>query len=160
MHRTFIALITASAMALTSLDAAPAAARDRGKTAPVVAGVALFALLAAAVAERKRHDQRDIVARADTGYHDRVAPRHQGHGSSRSHRRVRRRHEDGYRHSRRVRLPGDCRVRKGRRFGYSGRCLNRYDYGREALPSACAVRVGGRHRTIYRDRCLNGYGYY
>lgn len=160
MHRTFIALIIGSAMALTSLAAAPAAARDRGETATAAAGVAVLALLAAAIAKKKRQRQRDIVARDDNGYHDRPKPRQNDRGYQATRRPAKHSHDASYRQSGRVQLPGACRVRNAHRAGYSGRCLKQYDYGRAALPSACAIRVGGSHRTIYRDRCLNGYGYY
>jgi hypothetical protein len=159
MHRTFIALIVGSTMAMTSLTAAPVEARDRGETATVAAGVAVLALVAAAIAKRKRQDQLDVVAR-DQGHHGRPEARYHDRGYQAVHRPASRGHDAGYRQSGRVQLPGACRVQNAQRAGYSGRCLQRYDYGHAALPSACAVRVGGNHRTIYRDRCLNGYGYY
>ena len=159
MYRTFIALIIASTMAMTSLTAAPAAARDRGETATAAAGVAVLALVAAAIAKRKRQDQRDIAAR-DEGYHDRSRARVHDRGYTASGRPATRGHDAAYRQNSRVQLPPACRVRNAHRAGYSGRCLKRHDYDYAALPTACAVRVGGSHRTIYRDRCLNGYGYY
>ena len=167
MHRKVIALIIGSAMAMTSLTAAPAKARDRSETVAIVAGVAALALASAALAKRNNLDNRDRVARdrhEDVAHRDgfrglaRDPHRKRGHDAQR--RRIRHGHDDGYRSNRRVNLPNACRVHNGQRTGYSGRCLKRYDYGRAALPSACEVRVGGRHRTIYRDRCLNAYGYY
>jgi hypothetical protein len=153
MHRTLIALVIGSAMAVTTPGAARAELRDRTGTA-AAAGVAVLALVAAAIA-RKRQDRRDAVPR-DQDFRERK------HRSQTSTERLslvrpgaRARDADA-----RVNLPGACRIRDDRREGYSGRCLQRYQYDQAALPSACAVQVGGSGLTIYRDRCLNGYGYY
>lgn len=161
MHRSVIALILASVLTLTTLDAAPAAARDRTETAAAAGGAAILVLLAAAIAKKKRQDRRDLLARQEDKAAEDDRQRH-AKAVTRDHgyRAPRHGEEAGYRRAARVQLPGACRVRSDHRAGYSGRCLQRYDYDRAALPSACASPVGGSHRTIYRDRCLNGYGYY
>ncbi|MEI4232677.1 hypothetical protein [Roseovarius sp. D22-M7] len=162
MHRSVIALILASAMAMTTLDAAPAAAGDRSEVAAATGGAAILVLLAAAIAKKKRQDSRDRIARQEDKEHRarRAQAPTRDHRFDQGYRAPRRGHDAGYRRATRIKLPGACRVRNDRRAGYSGRCLQRYDYDRAALPSACAIRVGGSHRMIYRDRCLSGYGFY
>jgi len=56
MHRKFIALILATAMAITGLSAAPA--RADGDTARIFAGLALLAIIGAAIQDNanKRHN--------------------------------------------------------------------------------------------------------
>lgn len=145
------ALALASATTPTELRAG----NDAGK---VIAGLAVGAIIGAAIASnnKKRHHGGGHVSRGNV-YDD-------GHnrGHNRGHARGHNRgygHDSGYR-QKRVNLPGACRVHKGHRSGYSGRCLSGYNYSYSALPSACAVRVGGHYGTIYRDGCLNRYGYY
>jgi len=135
MFRRITTILTAATLSLGTAFADPALARDRSDNANLLGGLIIGGLIGAAIANDNNDNDRH------------------GRGHGRGH------HKD-YRHGKRVNLPGACRVYNGHRSGYSGRCLRGYDYGHAALPSACAVRVGGRHRTIYRDRCLNQYGYY
>src|SRR6056297_968466 len=135
MFSRITTILTAATLSLGTAFADPALARDRSDNANLLGGLIIGGLIGAAIANDNNDNDRH------------------GRGHGRGH------HKD-YRHGKRVNLPGACRVYNGHRSGYSGRCLRGYDYGHAALPSACAVRVGGRHRTIYRDRCLNQYGYY
>ncbi|MFO7758283.1 MAG: hypothetical protein R6V26_07350 [Roseovarius sp.] len=152
MHRIIIALVIGSAIAITTPDATLAAPRDREETA-AAAGVAVLAIVAAAIAVKRRQHERNETLR----------DRHDVPKASPEHLSLRgpvgRGHDAGDRGANRIRVPDACRVLSDQRAGYSGRCLQRHRYDQAALPSACAVRVGGHHRTIYRDRCLNGYGY-
>jgi Ni/Co efflux regulator RcnB len=163
MHRKFITLIVASAMAVTGLSAAPARA-DVEDAAKVIVGVAALAILGAAIADAK--DDKDRVTR-NRG-HLRHDDRHRGnrHKWDNRHR--------GNKHARplpkrvqRKLLPGVCRIdvraRNGQRLsGFGRRCLKRnYGYA-NSLPRACESRVRGRHghlRTMYRGRCLHRHGY-
>lgn len=154
MYRTLIALVIGSALAVTTPGVTLAEPRDRTETA-AAAGVAALALVAAAIAAKKRRDRRDAVSPDQ----DRLDRRHISQPST-EHLSLHRPDARGHEVEARVSLPGACRIRDDQREGYSGRCLQRYQYDQAALPSACAVQVGGSGLTIYRDRCLNGYGYY
>ncbi|MGR3462169.1 MAG: hypothetical protein ACU0AX_09790 [Roseovarius sp.] len=148
MFTKFTAALMAGALALASA-AAPTEVRAGNDTGKIVAGLAIGAIIGAAIANDNKK------RRYDDGYVSRQGYDAYGYSSNQDRHRG---YNRGY-GSRRVSLPGACRVYNGYRSGYSGRCLSGYNYGYDALPSACAVRVGGRHGTIYRDRCLNRYGY-
>jgi hypothetical protein len=155
MFTKLTATLLAGALALASATA-PTEVRAGNDTGKIVAGLAVGAIIGAAIAnnnKKRRHNDGYVSRRS----HDTYGRAH-NRGHHRSHNRGYKRHK-GYGH-RRVNLPGACRVHKGHRSGYSGRCLSGYNYSYAALPSACAIRVGGRHGTIYRDRCLNRYGYH
>lgn len=152
MYRTLIVLIIGSAIAITTPGAALADPRDRGETG-AAAGVAVLAIVAAAIAVKRRQHERNETLR-DRDH----LPKASAENLS-LREPVGRGHDAGDRGDTRIGLPDACRVLSDQRAGYSGRCLQRHRYDLAALPSACAVQVGGSHRTIYRDRCLNGYGY-
>ncbi len=151
MFTKLMSTLMIGALALSTVTVTPALARDRSDNRNLIAGLALGAIVGAAIAsnnQSRRGGERGYVSQNYIGdpY---------GHG-----RGIGRGHATGYHHARRATLPGACRVYAGNRSGYSGRCLSRNYRAYRALPSACAVNVGGHHRTIYRDRCLNQYGYY
>jgi hypothetical protein len=133
----FTATLSAAALALGVATTTPAAASN--EAGYLFGGLVLGGLVGAAIANDSH--------RSRGGHHVSRGSDYRG---------------DSYRggHDRRVNLPGQCRVHSSHRSGYSGNCLYRYDYDHAALPSACAIRVGGHHGTIYRDNCLNQYGYY
>ncbi len=145
MFTKLTSILTVGALALSTTMATPVRADD--DAAKIIGGLIVGGLIGAAIANDSHNSKRS------------------GHHVSRGHDRgPSRGHDTSYRydngHAKRVNLPGNCRVHSGHRSGYSGRCLNDYDYSYSALPSSCAVHVGGHHQTIYRDRCLNQYGYY
>lgn len=160
MFRKLTTILMAGALAFASATA-PTGARAGNDAGKVIAGIAVGAIIGAAIASnnKNRHRNQGYVSRNQQpvygrGYHRGYRGRdYRGHGD-RGYG-----HDNGYRQQR-VNLPGACRVYRGNRAGYSGRCLSDYNYSYSAMPSACAVRIGGRHGTIYRDRCLNQYGYY
>ena len=151
--------LLAGTLALTPAIAptqAPAAT-DTGK---IIGGLAIGAILGAVIANEldDRKDRRKGINRRAHDFDKGRGHRYDGwrHDRHKGYQRHQRSH-DGYR-PRRVDLPGACRLQRGHSAGYSGRCLRRHDIGRRALPAACAVHIGGRHGTIYRDRCLAHHG--
>jgi len=150
MFTRITAIVTAATLSLGTGFADPALARDRSDNANLLGGLIVGGLIGAAIANDNNDNDRHGRGHVSRGHND-------GHHGGRGHGRG---HDKSYGHAKRISLPGKCRVYNGHRSGYSGRCLRGYNYDHAALPSACAVRVGGHHRTIYRDRCLNQYGYY
>ena len=149
--------VMAGALALASA-ATPTEVRAGSEARNIIAGLAVGAIVGAAIASQsnkktKHRGGRHVSRGHHNGYHAGY-PDAYGGGQHRGHKNRR-----GYR-DKHVNLPGACRVHKGHRSGYSGRCLSGYNYSHAAMPAACAVRVGGRHGTIYRDGCLNRHGYY
>lgn len=160
MFTRFTMSLMAGALALAS-TLTPTEVRAGNDAAKVIAGIAVGAIIGAAIVnnEKKRRHHGGHVSRGHhDGYGGHKAGHYRGHDRGYDRHRGHDRHH-GYGH-RRVNLPNACRVHKGHRSGYSGNCLGSYNYTYAALPAACAVRVGGYHGTIYRDRCLNQYGYY
>lgn len=157
MFRKLTSIVMIGALALSAAATSPAFARDRSDNGNLIAGLAIGAIVGAALANtnnnNSRRDNRDgyvsrgYVGDAYGGNRGIVGDHDRGRGN-------------GFGYGRPAALPGACRVYAGNRSGYSGRCLSRSYRAYSALPSACAVRVGGHHRTIFRDHCLNRYGFY
>ena len=176
MFSKITSALTIGALALTTAMSTPALARDRSDNRNLAVGIALGAIVGAAIASNNKQQNnggyrdnggysggyqdnrtyRDYDGRNYKG-HDRGYDKSYGH---RGHDSGRGRYDRNYGRAQRVNLPGACRVYAGNRAGYSGRCLSHRYGSYHALPSACAVRVGGHHQVIYRDHCLNKYGYY
>lgn len=158
MFSKLTSIMMIAALAVGGATANPASARDRSDNGNLIAGLAIGAIVGAAIASNsksRRDDRNGYVARNYDADPYRDTRRYHG-DDDREHRR----HDRGHDYARPAALPGACRVYAGDRSGYSGRCLSRNYQSYSALPSACAVRVGGHHRTIYRDQCLNRYGFY
>ena len=166
MFRKITTALIIGAVALTTATATPALARDRSDNRNLAVGIALGAIVGAAIASNSKQKNND-------GYRDNGSYRdYDGRNYSTRDRRHDKAYNDhrydngrggyskNYGKAQRVNLPGACRVYAGNRAGYSGRCLNQRYGSYTALPSACAVRVGGHHQVIYRDHCLNQYGFY
>ncbi|HBS49482.1 MAG TPA: hypothetical protein DEA05_05040 [Rhodobacteraceae bacterium] len=146
MHRKFIALIVATAVAVTGLSAAPARADE--DTARIIAGIAALALLGAAIREHNRDDDPPVVHR----------PTRPGTTGTMPHR------PNLWADS--CALPAQClrehRVGCGERITVLGaRCLNRHYRHAGQLPQQCRERVWTRNglRQGYDPRCLRQNGY-
>ena len=156
MFSKITSALTIGALALTTAMSTPALARDRSDNRNLAVGIALGANGGYSGGYQDNRTYRDYDGRNHKG-HDRGYDKSYGH---RGHDSGRGRYDRNYGRAQRVNLPGACRVYAGNRAGYSGRCLSHRYGSYHALPSACAVRVGGHHQVIYRDHCLNKYGYY
>jgi len=165
MHRKFIALILAAAVAVTSLSATAAEAGDKDLKRFIL-GVAALGIAAAAIENQRRGDDGrhgGHVSRQDV-YHPPVvhAPQ-RGHGG----------YNGGYvaprplpDRARAAVLPSECLLqvsdRRGTRNVYGARCLERSDIRVSRLPEHCALTVigqQGRARTVYDAGCLSNSGY-
>lgn len=175
-HRKFIAVIAAAALSFAGWGYSSAPAHAGSDTARVITGIAVGAIIGAAIADSTRGHQRNRghhgVTRSYGGHHGGHIGNHHRpkahHGAG--HYRPKVRHHGGHvnrghgghgygKVTKRYHLPAECRVQSGSRYGYSGRCLSNSYAGYNALPHQCAVRIGGHHGTVYRDGCLSGYGY-
>ncbi len=160
MFRKLTSLLMIGALALSAAATSPASARDRSDNGNLIAGLAIGAIVGAALANNNNNNNNNSRRDNRDGY---VSRGYAGNPYERNqvivgdHNRGR---ADSFNYRRPAALPGACRVYAGNRSGYSGRCLSRSYRAYGALPSACAVRVGGHHRTIFRDQCLNRYGFY
>lgn len=161
MFSKFTSVLLIGALALTTVTATPALARDKSDNRNLAVGLALGAIVGAAIASNSNKQKNSGGYRDDDGRNDyNNDRRHNQAYDDRSYDNGRGGYGNTNRRAQRVNLPGACRVYAGNRAGYSGRCLNQRYGSYNALPSACAVRVGGHHQVIYRDNCLNQYGYY
>ncbi len=157
MHRKFIAIILASALAITGLNARAAAAGNSDDIAKWIAGIATLAIIGAAISNQ---NDRKSKPRKQHGhgqnYHWQYSDQGQGN-LTRERRKARHAHA----------LPGRCRTAatlQGHKVrGYSARCLQRSNVDIRALPRHCAVRFRDRSRnqpvTLFTSSCLRQHGY-
>lgn len=177
IHRKFIALITATSIAVTGLTIAPAHA-GKNDTAKIIAGVAALALIGVAISESKKRKRKRNRAARDQPYDDGgFYGDHNGRDDNIYNDGGFRRDDDFYddgrfnrplpRRVQRKVLPRSCKVqartRRGRVPAYSGNCLHRNFRYANALPHRCAFKArtrrgGSRHRVYGRD-CLANHGY-
>lgn len=143
MHRKFIALILATALAITGLSAAPA--RADGDTARLLAGIAALALIGAAIRDKQR-DHPQVS-------HNYIQPTRPLPPRPLPPQITRRD------------LPKQClrsHTINGRPHNLVGAgCLkNNYAYNR-SLPYACKRGYwdGSRNRSGYEPHCLRKRGY-
>ncbi len=157
MHRKFIALIVASAVAITGISASQARAADVGD---IIGGLAAIALLGAAVKHFSDDDKKNTVTH------------NYNHVYKAPHDHVYKRPKDRPHHVRplpkrvaRYTLPQRClRTFKGyspdqRLLGQT--CLgNHYKYS-TSLPNQCKVRFwnGKKVKRAYHPGCLRQQGY-
>jgi hypothetical protein len=153
MHRKFIAFIIATAIAITTLSAAPARA-GQSDAAKFFAGLAAIAIIGAAIESSKRNNQATIVSRRAPVHRDHIRP-------------------DPVRpfpiHPRpvlsRYDLPGQClrvfRVNGAAKRLLGAGCLRKNYQFSNALPYACKwrFRSGGKTRSGYGPQCLRERGY-
>lgn len=152
MHRKFIALIIAGAVAIGSLNAAPAHA-DSNDARRIFAGLAALALLGAAL----NHDRDDHVVTQQPRY----TPPHQPRYQPRRHTQPKGLNQQFSRYD----LPREClsnfTVNRATKRLFGARCLqNKYRHAR-SLPQACEYqfRTNGVVRTTYEPVCLRERGY-
>lgn len=162
-YRTFIASILVAAITVTGWTAAPARAGS-DDAAKIIAGVAALAIIGAAIADNKRKDRRRAISRNRSFNDDFNIQR--GHKHERRHGRYKRRHQDNRIIGSQRPLPQHCQrggyTNGGYIQGFGRQCLLRNYSHYNALPHECAVRVyddRNRERVIYRNRCLNRYGF-
>lgn len=154
MHRKFIALIIASAIAVTGLSAVPARA-EGGDVAKVLAGLAVLAIIGVAI-DKSRDDAPPAVVYAEPPRPTVIVPRPKvivprplPHGVSRNA------------------LPETCvrnvNTDKGKRNVLSANCLDRNYAYTSALPSGCVVHHWNKNRHEFRkgyaQNCLKKHGY-
>lgn len=142
-HRKFIAIILATALAVTGASSVPAHADNN--TGKVVAGLAVLGLLGAALHRHNTRDRRhgqETVTRPTYPTPKPLPPRFG-----------------------RYDLPAQCvkyfpSFKDGRSLVARG-CLRRnYEHAR-SLPQTCKVTFwnGRKTRTAYKPRCLKKHGY-
>ena len=160
-HRTFIAVILATALAVTGLTTTSARAGN-DDVAKWIAGAVAIGIIGAAIAEEKKRDRRrdQAVTRQQNQSHVYKQQRQKqvyGHGA----------HKQKQRHvkqDQRRLLPNSCRVRlrthQGEHRGFGRRCLLNNYANFNALPHQCAYRPNAnRGRVIYGRDCLRNHGY-
>ncbi len=148
MHRKFIALICAAALAVTAISLPAQARADQEDVAKVIAGLAVLAILGAAL-----NDTDDgPVTGPVTGHAHPQKPHLQPRPLPRNVTRYD--------------LPGQClkTVRKGRQdHRILGRhCLEQNYRLTQSLPKACKVQIYGNKglRKGYKPNCLRQHGYH
>lgn len=170
MHRKFIAMILAMAIAITGFSARAAQAGNNDDVAKWIAGLAALAIIGAAVSERNdnkksrpphsyghKHPHADPYHRGAQGHANRQKNRHQ----DKQKRYGKQQHHNPYA------LPGKCRTKtrlQGHTLrGFSAGCLQRNNVNVHALPRDCAVRFRDRSHnqpvTLFTESCLNQRGY-
>lgn len=146
MHRKFIALIVATAVAVTTLSAAPARADER-EIAKILAGLAALAFIGVAIEHNRDRDQ-PITSHIGRTPPRPVKPRPVPPQVSK------------------FQLPNHClhkySVNNGQRRLFGKRCLSNNYRHTASLPYACQFqfRDGRETRTGYEPRCLRERGYH
>lgn len=166
MHRKFITLIAASAIALTGFSAAPARADD--DVGKFLAGLAALAILGAAIENNRDHDTT-VIHRRQVIIRQPPRPRHVHVHPPRREVYVRPGREvhvyrpRPYQRVNRPALPGHClRQYRGQGTLLSGACLRREGTVLRALPRACQIGIDRGHgagRVAFEPGCLRQKGY-
>ncbi len=161
MHRKFIALIIATAVAITGLSASKTRAADTGD---IIGGLAAIAIIGAAVnhyQKEKRDDDRrkKKAARKHKEVSRRQIDRHYAPNAKRHHaRRLPNRVA-------RYNLPQRClrtyRAYSGTRPLLAPNCLNKHYKHANNLPQQCKVGFwnGKKVKRAYEPACLRQKGY-
>lgn len=155
MHRKYIALIFATALAITSFDTRTAHAASDDDIARWIAGIAALAIIGAAVSDRNDNRSNRKVTHGSR------------HSNAKSHNWARHGNVTRHKQTKRNRyaLPAKCRVAgnlQGHTVrGFSARCLQRNNVNVQALPRHCALRYRDRNKpvTVFTGRCLRQQGY-
>lgn len=174
MHRKFITLIVAAAVAVTGISASQARAAD---TRDILGGLAAIAIVGAAIhhySQKDRKDHAQQVTRPHQRYYS--APKHKHHAKKKHHRHkkhhARKKHKSF--HGRLRPLPDrvaryDLPQRCLRTFpSYSNshpllgpNCLNKHYRHAGSLPHQCKIGFwnGNKVRRAYEPNCLRQHGY-
>lgn len=167
MHRTFIAFVLSSAVAVTGLTAAPAHAGN-DDVAKWIAGAAALAIIGAAIVDHNKNDKSQPNHGYTPGYghghnnqHTPYYNNDQGHAGGATV------HAPKPHHYNSRALPRSCRVTKtvvGREIkAFSRHCLKRNNVDVRTMPRDCAIKLQdretGKRRVIYAQGCLRKKGY-
>lgn len=164
MHRTFIALVLSSAIAITGLSASAARA-DNDDVAKWIAGAAALAIIGAAIADSQKKPkvvyQQPPSHPKPKGHAYGHTPYYQGHTHGHAGGTVYQPYHNP------KALPASCRVTEymhGHKIrGFSSRCLKRKQVDLHDLPRDCALKIRdpqtGKRRMIFTGRCLRQNGY-
>lgn len=160
IHRQFIAVIAAAAIAITGLSAAPARAGDDDVAAALAV---ILGLAVVGTAIKKRNDDKKARAQVHT-YKPHPKPRAQPRHVQPHHGHIQPRPLP--RQVNRKLLPQRClfnlRTDNGRTIqAFGQRCLNRHYGFTQSLPQHCGRRVWTRNGAgyAYGARCLDKQGY-
>jgi len=160
MYRKFIALILASALAVSSLGPRAAQAADAEDVAKLLAGLTALAIIGAAVSDRNDNNSRSKHKHGQgQKKHYTRQYNHSGHGNVTRHKQQHRNH---------YALPGKCRTSgylQGHKVqGFRAGCLQRNHVNVNALPRNCALRYRdqsqNRSVTLFTQSCLRQQGYH
>ncbi|OED46046.1 hypothetical protein AB838_21645 [Rhodobacteraceae bacterium (ex Bugula neritina AB1)] len=157
-HRKFIAMIVATAIAVTGFSAAPA--RADNDAAKILGGLALLGIIGAAIKHSNDRDDH-VVTRTHNPPQSHSRGSHSQYGNNRQGGHV----KPLPRSVRRYDLPARC-VRYFPRYSHNyplaaKNCLDRnYGYTHK-LPRSCKVTFwnGQQHRTGFKPGCLKKHGY-
>ncbi|MFD3190366.1 hypothetical protein ACFMPD_08845 [Sedimentitalea sp. HM32M-2] len=159
-HRKFIALIVGTAIAITGVTAVPARA-DQADVARVLAGLAAFAILGAAIRSSRDDNQQTVSRHPPYDYENQDYQNQDYQARNPQHRRARPLPQSVVRYD----LPARCLRNHGSRGGprrmLGMRCLQQNYRFAKALPQACRVRFETRNmvRVGYAPGCLKKRGY-
>ncbi len=150
MHKKFIALIIATAMAITGVSASKARAADTGD---ILGGLAAIAIIGAGVHYYNKEKRKDREKAARQYNHVQTAPQVK-------HPKV----KPLPRHVARYDLPQRC-LRQHDTYGQrpllGTKCLNKHYKHANSLPQECKVGFwnGNKVKRAYEPACLRHHGY-
>lgn len=149
MHKKFIALIIAAAVAVTGISASQARAADTGD---ILTGLAAIAILGAAVNHYTKDKREDKVER------------HYNNHVYQSHKKKRHKAKPLPKRVKRYNIPQRC-LRTYEGYGnrplLGTKCLSKHYKHANSLPQQCKVGFWNGHKVkrAYEPACLRHHGY-